>query len=196
MKILMEFQTPCGILRCFNSDKNSIPFEIKPVDRVYKTIVYDEIQSDWIEVSNICQNICIPANSLKIGENYTCRLCGNHKYCFGVSDENSISNVVTSDGFSLSLGAYDPNNCEKDRQCIPIYDGNVKIGWKPPEHYNISAFRGYLLSVLPDWSGFSFKILDYSLLEVLLKIAWIKHNENLMTEIFDYENAVTRITVF
>ena len=46
MKILTEFRTPCGILRCFDSDKNKIPFEIKPVDRVTKpsfTMKYSRI---------------------------------------------------------------------------------------------------------------------------------------------------------
>ncbi len=196
MKVLTEFQTPCGILRCFDSNKNSIPFEVKPIDKIHKTAVYDEIQSDWVEVANICQTICVPANSLNVGETYTCCLCGNNQYCFGASDENAIANVVTSNGFSLSLGAYDPNDNGKDRQYIPIYDGNVKIGWQPPEYYDISEFRGYLLSVLPDWSGFSFNMLDYSLPEIIFRIAWIKHNENLITEISDYENAVTCITIF
>ncbi len=196
MKTLTEFQTPCGIFRCFDSNKNIISFAIKPIDRVYKTTVYDEIQSDWVEVDNICKNICIPANTLKIGENYTCRLCGDYKYSFGASDENAIANIVTSNNFSLSLGAYDPNDGIKYRQYIPIYDGNVKVGWKPPEHYDTSEFHGYLLSGLPDWSGFSFKMLDYSLTEVIFRIAWIKHDENLVTEIYDYENAITLITTF
>ena len=196
MKKTTELQTPCGILRCFDPNKNIIPFEIKPIDKIYKTAVYDEIQSDWVEVAHVCQNICIPAGSLKISENYTCRLCGNYKYSYGDTDENAIANVITSGGFSLSLGAYDPNDNGRSKQMVPVYDGGVKIGLKPPEHYDTSEFHGYLLSALPDWSGFSFKMLDHSLPEILFRIACIKHNEDLVTEISDYENAVTLITTF
>ena len=126
MKKTTELQTPCGILRCFDPNKNIIPFEIKPIDKIYKTAVYDEIQSDWVEVAHVCQNICIPAGSLKISENYTCRLCGNYKYSYGDTDENAIANVITSGGFSLSLGAYDPNDNGRSKQMVPVYDGGVK----------------------------------------------------------------------
>ena len=55
------------------------------------------------------------------------------------------------------------------------------IGDKPPEEYDTSEFQGYILSVLP---------------EVLFRIAWIHHNNELVAEIYDYENAVTLITTF
>lgn len=196
MKKSTELHTPCGNLRCFDTNKNIIPFEVKSIDKIYKTAVYDEIQSDRVEVVHVCKSICIPARSLKISENYTCRLCGNYKYSYGDTDENAIANVITSGGFSLSLGAYDPNDNGRSKQMVPVFDGGVKIGLKPPEHYDTSEFQGYLLSALPDWSGFSFKMLDHSLPEVLFRIARIKHNEDLVTEISDYENAVTLITIF
>lgn len=51
MKKLTEFQTPCGIFKCFDSNKNIIMFEIKSIDKIYKTAVYAEIQSNRVEVA-------------------------------------------------------------------------------------------------------------------------------------------------
>lgn len=197
MTTLTELHTPCGTLRCTNKDNTIVPFRSIQLDSHYKTAVYDEIQSDCVTVVPEYQStISIDISNLRIGAAYIIRLNGDFSYGFGASDENAISNVITHNDYSLSIGAYDPNDGEKDKQCVSVYDKGVRIGSKPPEHYDESKFNGYLLSVLPDWSGFSFQIIDRTLSEALFRIAWIKHNDDLVAEISDYENAVTLITTF
>lgn len=195
--LLNELQTPCGILRCTDKNNNVIPFRSIPVDHQYDTAVYDHIRSDWTSVYPENQStILVSTNDLMKDETYIIRLYGEYKYQFGASDENAISNVITFNDHSLSFGAYDPNDDAKDRQWLRVYEGDVCVGAKPPEEYDTSGFRGYILNVLPDWSGYSFKIKDDSLSDVIFRIAWIKHNDELVTEVSDYENAVTLITTF
>lgn len=197
MTTLTELYTPCGTLKCVDQNNNIIPFRSIPLDSHYKTAVYDEIQSDWIPVLPEHQStIAVDMDTLKIGETYIIRLYGDFEYQFGASDEYAIANVITHDNYSLSLGAYDPNDNGKDRQWVRVYDKGVCIGAKPPEQYDTSNFHGYLLGVLPDWSGFSFRLIDHTLPEILFRIVWIKHNDDLIAEIDDYENAVSGIATF
>ena len=194
---LSELHTPCGILRCCDQENNSIPFSSSPPEREYDTAVYDEIKSDWVKVIPEYQaTISVATEGLEVGKTYTLRLYGEYEYHFGASDENAVANIITCNGYSLSLGAYDPNDEAKDRQWVPVYKDGVRVGARPPEEYDTSEFRGYVLSILPDWSGYSFRLSDYSLQEVIFRIAWIKHDDELVAEISDYENAVTLITTF
>ena len=195
MTPLSELQTPCGILKCTDQNGNAIHFYCNLLKSNYNTTVFDEILSEWVSVTPTFQStITINSDSLVIGETYTLRLCGDFNYRFGYSDENAISNIITDNGISLSLGAYDPNDAEKDRQYVPVYDGSVRIGFKPPEKYNISKFQGYILSVLTDWSGFSFQLIDHTISKITFRLAWIQHIVE--AESTDYENAIMNITTF
>ena len=168
-----------------------------PIDKTYDTAVYDEIQSDWVKVVPVFQTtIAIDTNNLQVGDTYTLCLYDIHEYQFGASDENAIPNIIICNDYSLCLSSYDPNDAVKDKQWVSVCNGIVRIGDKPHKKYDTSESRGYILSVLPEWSGYSFKILDHSLREVLFRIAWIHHNNELVAEVSDYENAVTLITTF
>ena len=195
MKPLSELQTPCGILKCTDQNGNVIPFYCNSLKSNFSTAVFDEILSEWVSVTPTFQStITINSDTLTIGKTYTLRLCGNFNYYFGASDENAISNIITDNGISLSLGAYDPNDAEKDRQSVPVYDGTVIIGYKAPEKYDLSKFQGYMLSVLTDWSGFSFQLIDHTIPQITFRLVWIQHTVE--AEIADYENAITGITTF
>lgn len=195
MTPLSELKTPCGILKCTDQDGNVIPFYCNSLKSNYHTAVFDEILSEWVPVTPTFQAaITIDPDILEIGKTYTLRLCGDFNYEFGASDENAISNVITDNGISLSLGAYDPNDAGKDRQAVPVYDGAVRIGFKPPETYDISEFHGYILSVLTDWSGFQFQLIDHTLSQITFRLVWIQHTVE--AESVYYENAVTGITTF
>ena len=200
LRIMNSFQTPCGILRCTDSAGGEIPFQAVPLEKSYQTAVYDLISEEWIPVKPAYQaEIRIDTGSLPVGETLNVRLDSDLTYRFGASDENAVCNVVTENGFSLSLGAYDPNDDGKDRQAVPVLDENgVRIGYQPPAQYDTAAFTGYLLTVLPDWSGFSVRLLDRTVPQILFRIAWIRHlNEpDIEAEPDDYERAVTLITTF
>lgn len=195
MTPLTELRTPCGILKCTDQNGHAVSFYSDPLKSNYHTAVFDEILSEWAAVTPTFQAaITINSDTLTIGETYTLRLCGDFNYEFGASDENAVSNVITNNGISLSLGAYDPNDAEKDRQSVPVYDGMVRIGFKPPETYDISEFRGYILSVLADWSGFQFQLIDHTIAQITFRLVWIEHTVE--AESTDYENAITGITTF
>ncbi len=195
MKPLSELQTPCGILKCTDQNGNTILFYCNLLKSNYNTAVFNEILSEWVSVTPTFQStITINSDTLTIGETYTLRLCGDFNYYFGASDENAISNIITDNGISLSLGAYDPNDAEKNRQAVPVYDGTVRIGFKPPEKYDLSKFQGYILTVLTDWSGFSFQLIDHTISQITFRLVWIQHTVE--AENADYENAITGITTF
>ncbi len=63
-----------------------------------------------------------------------------------------------------------------------------------PEQYDTSKFKGYILSVLPDWSGFSFQLLDRTLKKIEFRLAWIRHT--IEAETSEYENIVMTVTTF
>ena len=125
--ILSELHTPCGILKCSDKYNNFIPFRSIPIDKTYDTAVYDEIQSDWVKVVPEFQaTIAIDTNNLQVGDTYILRIYGNHEYHFGASDENAISNIITYNNYSLSLGAYDTNDAAKDKQWVSVYEGTER----------------------------------------------------------------------
>ena len=190
-------QTPCGVLRCTGRAGRELPFDVQPITKQYATAVWDEITDAWIPVTPIQQcEIRIDTAQLEPGETVTVKMDSDLVYRFGASDENAVCNVVTADVFSLSLGAYDPNDAAKDRQWISVYQNGVLVGAKPPEQYDTSHFRGYLLSVLPDWSGFTAKLLDRTLPQMRFRLVWVRHLTELAAEPHDYENAVTLIATF
>lgn len=194
MDLIKEFDTPLGLLCCTNKNGEKIFFSAVPFETQYDTTVYDLIASKRVKVKPTYQSVVsVLSDTLQIGETYTLRLIGNYAYQYGNRDENTICNVITENNISLSLGAYDPNDAEKDRQWVPVFDGSVRIGFEPPEQYDTSKFKGYILSVLPDWSGFSFQLLDRTLKKIEFRLAWIRHT--IEAEISDYENIVTHCCI-
>lgn len=190
-------QTPCGILRCTGRAGRELPFDVQPITKQYAAAVWDLITEAWIPVTPVQQcEILIDTALPEIGETVTVRMESDQQYRFGASDENAVCNVVTAAGFSLSLGAYDPNDAEKDRQWIPVYQNGVRVGANPPEQYDPAKFRGYLLSVLPDWSGFTAKLLDRTLPQIRFRLVWVRHLTEIEAELHDYENAVMLIATF
>ena len=196
---MIALQTPCGILRCKNQHGTDVPFQAIPLEHDFQAAVYDLISETWIPVKPEQQlRVFVYADAIEPGDSITLKIHSSLQYRFGASDENAISNVITYSDYSESLGAYDPNDAEKDIQAVPVYDGAVRIGFKAPAQYDESKFRGYLLQALPDWSGFTAKLLDRTIPEITFRLAWIRHinRKDFFAETADYENAVTRITTF
>ena len=193
------FQTPGGILRCVTSAGIDLPFDVIPLEQSSDAKVFDLISEEWISVKPAAQyEIIIDTDALPIGTVFTLRLHGDLHYQFGASDENAICSLVSDGSLSLSLGAYDPNDDAKDRQAIPFYQNGIRVGFRAPAQYDTSQFRGYLLTVLTDWSGFTVQLLDRSIPQIRFRLAWIYHNVNpdIEAETTDFDNAVTLITLY
>ena len=184
-----ELKTPCGCLNLFNESGETVPFDVRVTERTNLKI-YDDIIDEHISVKAVFNEIIIDPHKLVIGKKYILKLSGDLHFEYGDADEYSISNVVSTNDASLSLGAYDPNDIEKDKQYIP----NDRGGMDPPVEYDQSDFHGYVLLPLADWSGFSFKLLDYSMPKIEFKLAWIEHLHDV--KVSEYQHIVTSLLMF
>ncbi|MBR5371103.1 MAG: hypothetical protein IK130_02705 [Oscillospiraceae bacterium] len=193
------FQTPGGILRCTDSAGTDLPFCVIPLEQSCDTKVFDLITEEWIPVRPAAQyEILIDTDAMPIGAIFTLRLHSDLHYQYGASDENALCTLVSDSVFSLSLGAFDPNDAEKDRQAIPFYQNGTRVGLREPAQYDTAAFRGYLLTALPDWSGFTVQLLDRSIPQIRFRLAWIFHSANpeIEAETDDFDDVVTLITLY
>ena len=192
---MTEYVTPCGTLRLTDAAGQALPFQITQEILPYPASVYDIVTGTRVPVQTEHQyTVKIPVSELSVGAEYTLYLDGAFAYAYGDSDECAIANAVTADGYTLSLGAQDLNDAEKDRQAVPVLRDGVQVGWKPPAQYDESRFRKYALFVLPDWSGYRFRLLDRSLTEIQFRLAWIRHTVE-FADAADYVSAVTLWTI-
>ena len=176
-KTVTEFATPCGVLR-FRDDKgNILPFQIRQEIWEEDASVYDNIAGKWVPLDSQDQyTVCIPARDLTVGSEYEMRLYGDYNYTYGDSDECAVASLVTADDVTLSLGACDLNEDEKNRQAVPDFVDGERQGWHYPETFDMSKMSGYLLFALPDWSGYRFRLLDDTVSEIRFRLAWVPHN--------------------
>ena len=101
--------------------------------------------------------LCVPTSTLAIGHTYSIRLLGTPLH-FGGSDEHTEAVTGTLCGYSIAIGAYEE-----------------------------SSFTGYTLERLPDCGGFSFRLLDRSMAEILFAVAYVQNGRAAPLE---YEAAV------
>jgi hypothetical protein len=187
--LMKELQTPCGYLNLYDESGELVSFDVCTDERTHLKI-YDEIVDEHISVKAVLEEIKINPSSLVVGKKYVLKVSGNLHFEYGDADEYSISNVVSTSDASLSLGAYDPNDIEKDKQYIP----NERGGMDPPAQYDQTNFHGYVILPLEDWSGFSFQLLDYSIPVIKFKLAWIEHLHDV--KVSEYQNVVTSLSMF
>lgn len=194
---MFEFNTPLGKIKCLKESGESVSFEVAASDEKShcRAKVYDDALEEWFSVEMEQYEISIESKDLLIGEKYVLKLYGGIKFSYGNADEYTLSNAVSSDEVSLSLGAYDPNDNEKDRQWLPVFDNEgYRVGLTPPQDYDTSRFRGYILDPLNDWSGFCFSLIDLTIPIVRFKIAWVYHTRE--TDAGYYRDAVADATLF
>lgn len=124
---------------------------------------------------------------------YTIRLHGDAHCRYGDSDERAIASLVTAENVTLSIGAQYLNEDEKLNQAVPAIADGSDIGRQMPMQCDISKMRGYLVSALPDWSGYRFRLLDETVPEIRFRIARAYHTLE-YAEPADYAE-VTRWTI-
>lgn len=134
--------------------------------------------------------LCVHTDDLVLKQIYRICLTGRILH-YGDSDEHTEAVSGTSNGYSIAIGAYDPNDDEKVRQA---YEYSSVQGCLPknmivrPPQYDESRFERYDVEMLEDHSGFSFRLLDCSVKEIVFRVAWVKHNEGVASS--EYEAAV------
>ena len=174
---MTEFETPCGILRLTGPAGQPVPFSVRQDILPYKAEIWDDIAQRNVPVTAQDQyTVSIETAVLNTGVFYTLQLCGDAVFTYGDSDENAVANVTTHGAYTLSIGACDPNDAEKDRQAVPLMQDGVRIGLRPPERYDETKFRRYVLCPLPDWSGYRFRLLDRTQSEIRFRLVWLHHD--------------------
>lgn len=172
-----EFQTPCGVLRLTDSAGKPAAFSVQREILPYKAEIWDDIAQRNVPVTAEDQyTVSIDTAALDTDVFYTLRLCGEAVFTYGDSDENAVANVTTQGAYTLSLGACDPNDAEKDRQAVPVMQNGVQTGLRPPAQYDETKFSKYVLYPLSDWSGYRFRLLDRSQHEIRFRLVWLHHD--------------------
>lgn len=114
------------------------------------------------------------------------------KLDFGDSDEHTEAVSGTSNGYSIAIGAYDPNDDEKHWQACEYSSKQPEIARQriivPPPLYDESSFVKYDVEMLKNYSGFAFRLLDRSIQEINFPVAWVE-NKYKGLELY-YEDAV------
>ncbi len=155
--------TPCGEVVVTDEKGERVLFSVRRYGFAPYRIFVGTPDEQVIEpIANY--EICIDSRRLRLGERYRIRMSGI-RLEFGGADERTIGVVGTANGYSLGLGAYDPNDEEKMDQDIAASEDRLL--------YDKSRFVQYDLEMLPDFSGFSFELLDRSVAELRFPVAWI-----------------------
>lgn len=176
---ITELKTPVGSFRVFSNEDN-IPFSVEKNGFDLPSGIYDE-NNNVIGTIHTETNysIVIPASRLELGKEYTISFDkGNWEYCD--SDEHTICFNTVIDEWAVGIGAYDPNDQEKDRQAWEYSEqmGFLKQNFiqEPPE-YDETDFIRYTTEALDECNGFKFKLFDYTADKIYFDVAWIKIEE-------------------
>ncbi len=188
-KDITMLETPIGDI-AVTCGRNLIPFSVShnlfnvPYD-IYDDVgnIIDTIQTD----TNY--TIEIDVNNLNVGE-----WCGIYllaiemDYC--ASDERTIAYSITKDGWTVGIGAYNPNEDDEDEQAwnYSREKGYLEKNFvMPPPVYDETNMNRYRIEVSDDKQGFIFKLLDKNFEKICFDVAWIRHKKY---ESVDYEDAI------
>lgn len=181
--------TPCGEINVTNEAGKRIRFSIKanPFDPDYHLFYGTEKEETLDTDTNYL--LCIQTCDLSIGQVYKISLTGS-RLSYGDSDEHTEAVSGTANGYSIAIGAYDPNDDEKQGQAYKrskrsgfLSQGKIEL----PAKYDESKFVKYDVEMLEDHAGFSFRLLECSVEEIAFPVAWVKHKYKNLP---DYEAAV------
>ena len=186
-RYIASLKTPCGEILVMDQDGQKCRFSLKKNPYHLDCHLFSGTQKEVVINTDTNYLLCIDTNDLKLGHTYEVYLAGS-KLHFGDSDEHTEAVSGTFNGYSIAIGAYDPNDDEKVFQAekYSLKKGFVDIIVPPPQ-YDESRFRAYNVEMLRDYSGFRFRLLDYAIQEIKFPVAWIKNDYEGQSE---YEAAV------
>lgn len=167
--------TPCGEITVRNENREKCRFSVRKnvfcseYSLFYGTKNEESIHTDTNYL------LCIHTDDLVVGNTYKICLKGSQLH-YGDSDEHTEAVSGSANGYSIAIGSYDPNDAEKICQALIS-----------TAQYDKSRFVQYDVEMLDDYSGFSFRLLENSVQEIIFPVAWV---ENECEGIADYEGAV------
>lgn len=184
-----RLSTPCGEISVVDGQGRKCRFSVRnnPYQTDYRLFCGTGRERVLHTETNFL--LCVPASELRLGETCQVRLTGT-RLGFGGSDEHTEAVSGSANGCSIAIGAYDPNDDEKQRQA---YEYSQQQGFLarrmilPPPQYDKSRFVGYEVDMLEDYSGFRFRRLEKTVQEICFTVAWVACEPEHCTE---YEAAV------
>lgn len=187
---ITELQTPVGSYIVFSETGKRLPFSVikNHMDSPYE--VFGD-NSTEITILHTDTNYCIVVDSkyLDMGKNYKILFTsGKWEYCD--SDEHTTCYDAIINGWVVGIGAYDPNNQEKEDQ---DFEYSKQMGYlerkfiQAPPEYDESKFVKYTVEVLDEYNGYCFHIFDHLFESVIFEVAWIKIKE---LPAIEYEGAL------
>ncbi len=182
--------TPCGEITVVDENDQRCGFSVRknPYNPDYHIFYGTENERSINTDTNYL--LCVPADDLVLKHTYRICLTGTALH-YGDSDEHTEAVSGTANGYSIAIGAYDPNDDEKIRQACEYSSAQGHLAQKtlvPPPEYDESRFKQYDVKMLEDHSGFSFRLLERSVKEIVFRVAWVKHSESV--DFSEYEAAV------
>lgn len=182
-----SLSTPCGEIVITDRAEKRCIFSVRQNPYRPDWHLFCETEKEELLNTDTNYQICIQASNLVLGCVYKICLIGNQLH-FGDSDEHTEALSGTFNGYSIAIGAYDPNDDEKLNQaCEYSQRRGFHNAIVPPPQYDESRFVQYDVEMLENYSGFSFRLLDDSIQEIVFPVAWIK---NEYKNLPDYEAAV------
>lgn len=178
--------TPCGEISVVNAENKRCRFSIRenPYHPDYYLFYGTEKEQAFHAETNYL--LCVHTDDLIVGQTYKVHLIGSSLH-FGDRDEHTEAVSGTANGYSIAIGAYDPNDDEKIRQACEYSSIHGLKKVVPPPRYDESRFVQYDVKMLADHSGFSFRLLERSIQEIVFPVAWV---ENKYKGRCEYEDAV------
>lgn len=188
-KHIQELTTPVGFFAVYDGDKK-IPFSVvrNGMDLPYEVYENDGAVVGTIHTETNYQMV-IETKDLQIGKEYIIRFsCGKWEYCD--SDEHTTCYCTVIDNWVVGIGAYDPNDYEKDEQrwAYSKKRGYLERGFcQSPPTYDESNFEKYTVEELDNLQGYKFKLFDYRSEYVWFEVAWLQAKDY---PIVEYEGAL------
>jgi hypothetical protein len=173
---ITELKTPIGIItvKCLGK---YIPFDVVPGIFSSDYEIYSEDNKTILThiFADANYQIRIATSNLIIEAEYIIKFDGG-TFHYNSGDEHTISLTGTFGGYSLGLGAYDPNDDEKVEQAYAYSKEKGLLGKKfimEPSKYDTRGFVQYYLDVLDEMAGYSFTLIDRSCEYIFFPVAWI-----------------------
>ncbi|PWM59533.1 MAG: hypothetical protein DBX91_06080 [Subdoligranulum variabile] len=172
-----SLETPCGTICIMDEAGGKLPFSLR--ENPYRPdYCYAEVKGIEREIQTKTNYlIVVDPTSLRYGETYRIALTGT-PLAWGDSDERRVCVSGIANGYSIALGAYDPNEKEKLRQG---YGHSKEAGTQTRQAalgalvFEKEDFVRYDIEMLDDASGFRFRRIDDDRREITFPVAWVKN---------------------
>lgn len=180
MENIESLPTPCGEILITDPSGKRCRFSVQKSLFDIDYYLFEGTENEEAVNTDTNYKLVLETKDLVVGELYEIRLLGASLH-YGTGDDHTEAVAGTACGYSIAIGAYDPNDYEKIDQLCDASRNCTGL------EYDKSNFIEYDIEMLLDYSGFSFCLLDRSVDKIYFDVAWIKNEHE---DSSAYESAV------